>query len=41
MIYTELKKKSPEHMWRILIIGTIGATVSYVIAGMFGYATFA
>jgi len=43
MIYTELAKKENKlkSMWKILLRGTIGATIIYMIAGVFGYVTFA
>jgi len=41
MIYTELEKKDLKHMWKIMKIGTAGATVAYAFAGVFGYVAFA
>ena len=41
MIYVELEKKSLKNMWKVMLLGTIGATIAYLIAGIFGYATFA
>ena len=41
MIYVELEKKDLKHMWKVMRNGTIGATLAYLIAGIFGYATFA
>ena len=41
MIYVELEKKDLKHMWKVMRNGTIGATVAYLLAGVFGYATFA
>lgn len=41
MIYTELQKKDLNHMWKVMVRGTVGATVAYIIVGIFGYATFA
>lgn len=41
MIYTELEKKDLTHMWKVMRNGTVGATVVYVMAGIFGYVTFA
>lgn len=41
MIYVELEKKNLKNMWRIMLIGTIGATIAYFLAGLFGYVTFA
>lgn len=41
MIYTELEKKDLKHMWKVMKIGTAGATTAYVFAGVFGYVAFA
>ena len=41
MIYVELEKKDLKHMWKVMRNGTIGATLAYFLAGVFGYATFA
>ena len=41
MIYSELEKKSRVSMTKVLNYGTIGASVSYLMAGVFGYVTFA
>lgn len=41
MIYVELEKKDLKHMWKVLRNGTIGATLAYFLAGVFGYAAFA
>jgi hypothetical protein len=41
MIYTELEKKDLKHMWKVMVRGTIGATVAYLMAGIFGYTAFA
>lgn len=40
MIYEELDDKSPSRMWRVLLYGTFGSSISYIIAGVFGYMTF-
>lgn len=40
MIYNELADKSLVTIRKVLIIGTVGATVCYLIAGIFGYVTF-
>jgi len=40
MIYVELEKKSLKSMWKVMLYGTIGATVGYILAGVFGYVTF-
>jgi amino acid permease len=41
MIYVELEKKDLKHMWKVMRNGTIGATIAYLLAGVFGYVTFA
>jgi amino acid permease len=41
MIYVELEKKDLKHMWKVMRNGTIGATIAYMMAGIFGYVTFA
>ena len=41
MIYVELEKKDLKHMWKVMLYGTIGATISYFMAGVFGYTAFA
>lgn len=41
MIYVELEKKDLKHMWKVMLYGTVGATVSYIFAGIFGYVAFA
>jgi amino acid permease len=41
MIYVELEKKDLKHMWKVMKIGTAGATVAYMFAGVFGYVSFA
>ena len=41
MIYTELEKKDLKHMWKVMKIGTAGATTAYIFAGVFGYVAFA
>ena len=40
MIYTELERRDSKQMSKVLIIGTIGAVVLYIIVGVWGYATF-
>ena len=40
MIYKELAKKNLKNMEKVIIVGTIGATICYLIAGIFGYVTF-
>jgi len=39
-IYMELEKREPLHMRKILIIGTVGAVILYIIIGVWGYVTF-
>lgn len=41
MIYVELEKRDLKHMWKIMVRGTVGSTVAYLIVGIFGYVTFA
>lgn len=41
MIYVELEKKDLKHMWKVMRNGTFGATIAYLLAGIFGYTTFA
>jgi amino acid permease len=41
MIYVELEKKDLKHMWKVMRNGTVGATLAYLLAGVFGYSTFA
>jgi amino acid permease len=41
MIYSELHHKNLKSMKTVMVMGTIGATISYMIAGIFGYAAFA
>lgn len=41
MIYTELEKKDLKSMWKVMVYGTVGATIAYIFAGVFGYVTFA
>ena len=41
MIYAELENKSLKSMWKIMVIGTAAGTIAYLLAGIFGYATFA
>lgn len=41
MIYVELEKKDLKEMWKVLLYGTIIAVVLYLMAGIFGYVTFA
>jgi amino acid permease len=41
MIYAELEKKDLKHMWKVMLRGTVGATICYMLAGVFGYVSFA
>lgn len=41
MIYIELEKKDLNHMWKVMLRGTVGATIAYLFVGIFGYVTFA
>ena len=41
MVYSELEKKDKKNMWTVMIWGTIGTTITYLIVGIFGYVTFA
>ena len=40
MIYTELERRNSKQMSKVLIIGTVGAVVLYIVVGVWGYATF-
>ena len=40
MIYTELEQRNSKQMSKVLIFGTIGAVLLYVIVGLWGYLTF-
>ena len=40
MIYTELEKRNSKQMSKVLMFGTIGAVVLYIIVGVWGYVTF-
>jgi amino acid permease len=40
-IYNELAEKNMENMQKVLVYGTAGASMLYIIAGMFGLAAFA
>jgi len=40
-IYSELADKNMENMKKVLVYGTAGASMLYIIAGMFGLAAFA
>ena len=40
-VYQELSTKNLTNMWKVIIIATLIAVVCYVIAGFFGFATFA
>lgn len=41
MLYAELEKKDLKHMWKVMRNGTIGATIAYLLGGIFGYTAFA
>lgn len=41
MVYDELKKKDLTHIWKVMVRGTVGATIAYIAVGVFGYVTFA
>ena len=44
MVYVELKKPKEEKlqaMRKVMVVGTVAATVLYLLAGIFGYVTFA
>jgi amino acid permease len=40
MIYTELERRNAKQMSKVLIFGTVGAVVLYIIVGVWGYVTF-
>ena len=40
MIYTELERRNSKQMSKVLIMGTVGAVVLYIIVGVWGYVTF-
>ena len=40
MIYTELEKRNSKQMSKVLIFGTVGAVILYIIVGVWGYVTF-
>lgn len=40
MICAELEHKDPKIMWKVLSYGTTGASIAYILAGIFGYVTF-
>ena len=41
MIFNELEDKDLKSMWKVMTFGTAGATLAYLIAGIFGYVAFA
>lgn len=41
MLYVELEKKDLKDMWNVMLYGTVGVTISYLMAGIFGYVTWA
>jgi amino acid permease len=40
-LYTELKERNLGNIYKVLMIGTLMACVCYVIAGVFGFVSFA
>ena len=40
-LYNELEDKSMESMKKVLVYGTTGASLLYIMAGVFGFAAFA
>ena len=40
MIYTELETRNSSAMSKVLVLGTVGAVILYIIVGVWGYATF-
>ena len=40
MIYTELERRDHGQMSKVLISGTVGAVILYIIVGVWGYVTF-
>jgi len=40
-IYSELADKSPKKMNKVLLLGTLGTSFLYIIAGIFGFVAFA
>ena len=40
MIYTELEQRNSTQMSKVLIFGTVGAVLLYIIVGVWGYVTF-
>lgn len=40
-IYSELSEKSIPNMKRVLTLGTLGTSLLYILAGVFGFAAFA
>ena len=40
MIYVELERRNAKQMSKVLIFGTIGAVILYIIVGVWGYVTF-
>lgn len=40
MIYVELERRNEKQMSKVLIIGTVGALILYIIVGVWGYVTF-
>ena len=40
MIYTELEARNSKQMSKVLVFGTVGAVILYIIVGVWGYVTF-
>lgn len=40
MLCAESEHKDPKIMWKVLFYGTVGASIAYMFAGIFGYITF-
>ena len=40
-VYNELQTRTEGTMWRVIITATMIAVACYILAGYFGYATFA
>lgn len=41
MLYEELKEKDYHSMEKVVLRGSLGAVFLYILAGVFGYLTFA
>jgi len=40
MLYEELKQKDYHSMEKVVLRGSLGAVLFYIVAGIFGYLTF-